>query len=189
MKGPGLGAGIGLALMLSLTAALLLVLLPIWLPQVTSERFVILALSLGYSLFLMRRSNQRCGRTLVLSLWLVITLGSWLLDLPAPAFVLIQASSIWIIRSLYYHASPLPALADLAIVIGGLALAGWALLQTGSLVLALWGFFLTQSFFIKIPRLVRAGMGEKPPLDNHQDRFQRAHRVAREALAKLSTQH
>lgn len=186
MKKPGILEGTGVAMLASLASGVLGALLPLLVSQATSARIVILTLALAYLIFLLKRSEERSGRIVVMVSWLIVSLSVWILDPSLLWFVLSQAGTIWIIRSLYFHSSVLPALFDLGLIAFGLTAGAWAILQTGSVVMATWCFFLTQSLFGLIPGF--AGSDHSPVDINayHQDRFQSAHRVALDAVRKLS---
>ena len=187
MKTPGILEGTGVAIIASLGAGVLGALLPILVSNATSARIVVASLALAYLLFLLKRSDERSGRFVVLVAWLVISVGVWMLDASLLWFVLSQALTIWIIRALYFHSSVLPALFDLGLVGFGLIASAWAILQTSSLVMAVWCFFLTQSLFGMIPKFRGSNDDSIGINADHQDRFQSAHRVALEAVRKLST--
>lgn len=187
MKTPGILEGTGVAIIASLAAGVFGALLPIMVSNATSARIVIASLALAYLVFLLKRSNERSGRVLMVAAWLIVTLGSWILDISLLWFVLSQATAIWFVRSLYFHSSILPTLFDLGLVAFGLSAGAWAILQTGSLVMAVWCFFLSQSLFGLIPSF--GGLSNSPTGINagRHDRFQSAHRVALDAVRKLST--
>ena len=116
MKTPGILEGTGVAIIASLGAGVLGALLPILVSNATSARIVVASLALAYLLFLLKRSEERSGRLVVLVAWLVISVMVWMLDTTLLWFVLSQALTIWIIRALYFHSSVLPALFDLGLV-------------------------------------------------------------------------
>ena len=187
MKAPGLLEGITLAIGASLAGGILAALLPIILSEYSSTLVLVSILVLGYLIYLLKRSNERTGRVIMVALWSIATLGCLLLDTSLFSFLLVQAATIWIVRSLYFHTSVLPALLDLGLVALGLLATAWAILQTGSVMTAIWCFFLTQSLFVLIPRF--AGTSDTTSSLNpvETDRFQSAHRVALDAVRKLST--
>ena len=187
MKAPGLLEGITLAIGASLGGGILAALLPTVLSENTSARILISILGLGYLIYLLKRSNERTGRVVMVALWLIATLACILLDTSLAGFLLVQATLIWVVRSLYFHGSVLPALLDLGLVASGLVASAWAILQTGSVMTATWCFFLTQSLFVLIPAFAgnRDDASCLSPVE--ADRFQSAHRVALDAVRKLST--
>ncbi len=187
MKAPGLLEGITLAIGASLGGGILTALLPIVASEYTSAQILISILSLGYLIYLLKRSSERTGRVVMIALWSIASLTCMLLDTSLYSTLLVQAALIWIVRSLYFQASVLPALLDLGLVALGLLASAWAILQTGSVVTAIWCFFLTQSLFVLIPGFTgtRDDASYFNPADS--DRFQSAHRVALDAVRKLST--
>jgi hypothetical protein len=187
MKTPGILEGITFAIGASLAGAILATLLPVVLSQYIGTQVLIAALGLGYLLYLLKRSKERVGRVVMVALWSIATLSCLLLDASVPALLLVQAGLIWIVRSLYFHSSVLPALLDLGLVATGLVASTWAILQTGSVTTAIWCFFLTQSLFVLIPGFVGARDNSSCFNPADTDRFQSAHRVALDAVRKLST--
>lgn len=185
MKTPGILEGTSVAIIASLASGVLGALLPILVSNATSVRIVIASLALAYLLFLLKRSAERSGRVLMMVAWLIVTLSGWILDISLLGFVLSQATTIWIIRSLYFHSSILPTLLDLGLIAFGLTASAWAILQTGSVVLAIWCFFLSQSLFGLIPNFGGSRVSFTDFNTGHHDRFQSAHRVALDAVRKL----
>jgi hypothetical protein len=147
-------------------------------------RIVATALALAYLLYLLRRSNERIGRVMTLALWALATGALWLLDAPPLGFLCAQLGLVWLVRSLYFHAGVLAALADLGLVALGLAAAAWAASRSGSVALSLWCFFLVQACFVAIPARA-TGRGERSTVA--EDRFARAHGAAEAAVRRLSS--
>lgn len=187
MKAPGILEGITLAIGASLGGGVLAALLPIVISEYTSAQILTSTLGLGYLVYLLKRSSERTGHVVMIALWAIASLTCILLDTSLFGTLLVQAALIWIVRSLYFQASVLPALLDLGLVALGLLASAWAILQTGSAVTAIWCFFLTQSLFVLIPGF--AGTRDDASYFNpvESDRFQSAHRVALDAVRKLST--
>lgn len=187
MKAPGILEGIVIAIGASVTGGVLSALLPILISRSNSILILIATLTLAYLLYLLKRSNERTGRVVMVALWLLATLGSILLGTSLISFLLIQAAIIWIVRSLYFHSSILPALLDLGLVAFGLVASTWAILQTGSIMTAIWCFFLSQCLFVLIPIFAVSNNNSSCLNPVETDRFQSAHRVALDAVRKLST--
>jgi hypothetical protein len=187
MKAPGILEGIVIAIGASVAGGVLSALLPMFISRSNSMLILIAALTLAYLLYLLKRSNERTGRVIMVALWLITTLGSVLLDTSLISFLLIQAALIWMVRSLYFHSSVLPALLDLGLVAFGLVASSWAILQTGSVMTAVWVFFLSQCLFVLIPSFAASHNPSSCLNTVETDRFQSAHRVALDAVRKLST--
>ena len=186
LKGPGILQGIGFAIVASCAAGFLAITLPVLFMSATSSTLIVAALSLGYLVFLLKQGQTRRGRVVVISAWFALSLGGWLIDASLVTQILLQLSLIWIVRSLYFHASVLAALLDLVLIIMALAAGIWAILHTGSLMMAVWCFFLCQSLFGAIPEFSRRNNSDEVSSPSAKDRFQTAHRVAQEAVRKLS---
>jgi cyanate permease len=100
--------------------------------------------------------------------------------------VLIQAGIVWLVRSLYFHASIFAAALDFGLVSVGLAASAWAMVNTDSLAGALWSFFLVQALFCWVPQLARQQSSGIKNSQQDQSSFQSAHRVALDAVRKLT---
>jgi len=187
MKAPGLFEGIVVTIGASIGGGILTAVLPVVTSEYTALRILLSVLAISYLLYLMKRSNEHTGRVLVIAAWLIATLGSLLAGTSLIYFALIQVAAVWITRSLYFHASVLPALLDLGLVAFGLVASAWAILQTGSVMTAIWCFFLTQSLFVLIPAISSDRDPQSCFNSVEQDRFKSAHRVAMDAVRKLST--
>ena len=186
MKTPGIIDGVIVAIVISLYAAAVSLLLSSVVTYATLFNLVLCGSALIYLVYLLKRSNARVGRVIVIASWAAISLGCWFLDIPLFTQVLVQAGLIWLVRSLYFHGSIFAAALDGGLVSAGLAASTWAMINTGSLAGALWSFFLVQALFCWIPNLAR-----KQPEDIYRDQqdqssFQSAHRVALDAVRKLT---
>ncbi|MCP4188261.1 MAG: hypothetical protein GY763_11735 [Gammaproteobacteria bacterium] len=182
MNGPSILNGIGFAIITSLASGVLGELLPILLTPTFSSLIIVLAISLAYLIYLFRHCNARRGRIVTLALWCTLSICAWTLDPGLLWQIALQLAFIWLVRSFYYHGSIFGSLLDLALVVMASAAGIWAILQTGSFAAAVWCFFLAQSLFVAIPELNRTGSSASSP----EDRFQNAHRVALQAVRKLS---
>jgi hypothetical protein len=187
MKRPSFFEGVGVALATSVTGSMLFTVLASLFTGGFVLRTLIAALSLLYLLYLLKRSQERVGRITTLTAWLATAMGIWLLGLSLPLYLLAHLSLLWLVRSLYFHAGLLSALADLGLVLFGLAAALWAWLSTNSLGLSLWCFFLVQALFVLIPMHFKRRSGLRKDSQAEADRFQHAYRVAEAAISKLSS--
>ena len=184
MKAPGLLANIVFAIIACVGGSILFTLLPLVFSSATSLEIVIAVISAGYLSFLLKKGRQLTGRVIAFTTWVLITGTALLIDSPITYFILSQAAMIWLARSIVFHQSILPSLLDLGLITIGLLAAVWALLQTNSIATALWCFFLVQSLFGYIPNF-KLFSKDHPPTD--PDRFQAAHRVAADAIQKLTS--
>ena len=117
--------------------------------------------------------------------WTLVSGAALALPLPLAPFVLVHGGMVWLIRSLYFHAGLVAALADLGLALLGLSAAVWAATQTGSLALAAWSLFLVQALFGLIPSgLARTrrtrSTGPSPTTPSNA-----AHRGAEAALRRI----
>lgn len=183
MKAPSLFSSIVFAIVACVGGSVLYTLLPLVFSSAMSLEIAIGFISAGYLFFLLKKGRQQSGRVIAFSTWILISGAGLLVDLPIAYFILSQVFMIWLARSIVFHRSILPSLLDLGLIAFGLLTAVWALLQTDSIATALWCFFLVQSLFGTIPNF-KLTSKDQTPVD--QDRFQVAHRVAADAIQKLT---
>jgi hypothetical protein len=181
---PSFGRALGAAFVLSLCGAAVLAALTPLTGAGTALRAVIALLGFAYVLYLMAASGERVGRVTTVALWTVAAAFAWFSGLPLVAYALVHVALVWLVRSLYCYSGVLPALADLGLSLLGAAFAVWAAQRTGGAWLALWSFFLVQTFHVLIPPALGARSGESP--DGADDAFARAQRAAEAAARRLS---
>ena len=186
MKSPGIINGIIIAFFISLAAGVASLIFGGFVAAPTLFSLVLCASTLAYLVYLLKHSNARIGRIVVISGWALANITFWLFDIPLIEQVFIQAGIIWLVRSLYFHASIFAALLDLGLVSAGLAAGAWAIANTGSPTTAIWSFLLTQSLFGWIPDLAKTQSGDAYSPHPEQAPFQSAHRVAVDAVRKLT---
>lgn len=185
MKSPGIIKGVIVAFFISLAAGVAGLLFGGFVPAPTLLSLILCASTLVYLVYLLKNSNARVGRIVVTSGWALASIAGWLFDIPLMEQVFIQAGIIWLVRSLYFHASIFAALLDFGLICAGLAASAWAIINTGSPATALWSFFLTQSLFGWIPDLAKTQPSDAYSTPG-QAPFQSAHRVALDAVRKLT---
>jgi hypothetical protein len=183
-KHPSFLQGVLIALLLSFFGAAVFVTLKLLLAPALLLRTVIALLAFAYVLYLLGRSRERVGRVVCIMLWTLIAAVAWAMQPPLLIYVLVHVGLIWLVRSLYFHASILAALADLGLSALSIAAAVWATTQSQSLMLALWCFFLVQALFVVIPSTLKPAPRAQPRAGSGQD-FQRAHRCAESALRRM----
>lgn len=183
--GPSFLQGVAVAFVLSLVGAVLFTALSTLFAGGFIVRLIIALLGFAYVLYLLRGSRERAGRVATVALWCVGAGAAWFTGIPLALYLVVHVGMVWLIRSLYFYSSALPALADMGLSGLALAAAAWAAHHTGSVFLTLWTFFLVQALFVAIPRSMRGQSGERPARTAPEP-FERAHRAAQSALRRLS---
>lgn len=177
--------GIGFAIIASISGGILITLLSLVFSTLDSMAMAISTLSLAYIVYLLRYSNARQGKVVVPACWAIINLFVYLFDMGLITHIAIQISFVWAVRSLYFHSSIITILLDLLLTVMSTGAGAWALAQTGSLIAAAWCFFLCQSLFCAIPKLNQS-RNTAEVRETDIDRFDTAHKVAQDAVRKLS---
>lgn len=186
MKTPGIIDGLVVAVLISLGAGAASLLMRGFVAYPTLFNMVLCAATLVYLIYLLKRCSARVGRMVVISGWAVSSLASWFFEVPLLEQVFIQAGIIWLVRSLYFHGSIFAAALDFGLISVGLAASAWSMVNTGSLAASLWSFFLIQALFCWIPDLAGKPSGDAYRGHRDSSSFQSAHRVALDAVRKLT---
>jgi hypothetical protein len=189
MRQPTFLEGAGVALAISLAGGVLYTAMDTVFSGVPVLRLLIAGIGLAYVVYLLNRSPERVGRVTAAAAWLVVAGVLWFAHPPLLLYVCIHLGVIWLIRSLYFYSSALPALADLGLNGLGLSAAVWAVTRTGSVLLGIWCFFLVQALFVFIPKSVNRKPGAAQAGHESADRFQHAYHAAETAVRKLSSSH
>ena len=184
---PGVFDGLIVALLIALAAGVASLLFGGFFAQALLIGVVLHAAALAYLVYLLQRARARVGKLITLTAWALLTAVNWLLPIPLFEQILLLAAFIWLVRSLYFHASLISAALDFGLVSVGLAAAAWAAVNTGSLAAALWSFFLLQALFCWIPQAAGQAKPVRTDADLNAASFHAAHRVALDAVRKLST--
>jgi hypothetical protein len=184
MNRPTFLEGVGVALTASIAGAAAYTTLSALTGGIGTLRPVIAGLALGYLIYLLVRTPVRVGRVTAFLAWCLAAVGLWLAAPPLVLYLLLHVGMLWLIRTLFFNSSLVSALADLALALLALAAGIWALVQTGSLLLGIWCFFLVQAGFVAIPPGPAARHPGRRPYQ--EDAFEHAHRIAEAALRKHS---
>lgn len=187
MKRASFLEGVAVALVAALLGSIAATLLPSLLGLATAVRVIVTALSLGYVLYLLRRSPERTGQVVTLSVWVLAAIGSWWFIVDALSLIAVHVGMAWGVRALYHQPGPLAGLLDLGLHVLAMAAGGWAYLHADSVFLGIWTFFLVQALFVAVPAANRRAAQHAAAPDPAADRFQIAYRSAETALRKLST--
>ncbi len=187
MRRPTFLEGVAVAFVASFLGSAVYGALTTVLPAATTLRVATAGISLGYAIYLVARSRNPVGRMTSVVLWGAVAGATWLTYPPLVLYVSLHMGLVWLVRSVYFHASALSALADLGLSLLGLLAAAWAATETGSPFLSIWSLFLTQALFVAIPPRMGRNTADRPVRDDHLDPFERAHRNAQAALRRLSS--
>ncbi len=186
MKTPGFLEGAAFAFAVSVIGSLLMSVFLTVLPFSTVLRLLIAGMGLVYVIYLFSRSGERTGRVTTLAAWVVAAIAIWLFTSSIVIYALLHLILIWLIRSLYFYASVLSALADMSLSGVSLLTAFWVVSWTSSIFLSLWCFFLLQALFVFIPTSWKGKPFSTMETSVAENPFDLAHRAAEAAVRKLS---
>jgi len=189
MKRPSVLEGAGVALLASLSASILYSSVSLAAPGLWVWRLLITVLSLGYVLYLLARSGNRVGKFVAITLCLVASGVIWWLQVPLLMQLVVHLGLVWLVRTFCFQHGVLPAFADLALIVLGLAAAVWTWTNTASLLFTCWSFFLVQATFVLIPPDLRARLRTTQGASTGDDPFDRAYQTAAAALRRLHSTH
>jgi len=179
--------GVFIALIVSFISSVLLFTSSSFFPADILIRFLISGISLAYILYLVTRSNERVGRVIVITIWLISMTTLWFVWPPLTLFILSHLISIWLVRSLYFYSSLISSFTDLALNGISVVIAFVVESHTNSVFLTLWCFFLIQALFVMIPRRIQKSTSDASTPFNNDDDFQHSYHAAEAAVRQLST--
>ena len=187
MQRPTLLEGILVALVVSLAASPVVFVLSLLLSPVMAGKAVIVVIAYAYIVYLLAQSGRTAGRTTLAVLSLLVLLASVVLAVRWTTVVLVAVALIWGMRACTYSRSLVVWLLHGGLCLLGLGAALWAYTHSGSIVLAVWSFFLLQALFACVPpRLAQQPVEEGDVAgDQEGDGFVRAHQAAQKALGRL----
>lgn len=186
-----------MALLISAATAVLYLSLSLIVDQVSAIQLCTSAATLAYLVYLLCQADARYGRISTIGAFLTCTLLAaflWPSTLELAAF---NVGFIWLVRAVYFHKHALLALSDLVISVVTFTAAIAAALQSNSIFLAFWSFFLAQAMILPLLNYLFAGfVAQRNPTrqgasvqvqsDHNQQQFQRAYLNAESALRKLA---
>ncbi len=138
-----------------------------------------------YVIYLLARSAERTGRLTIPALWIAGALTAWIVLPELTLFLLAHVGMVWLVRSLYFHSSVLPALLDLGLCALAVIAAIATALHSHSVFLSVWSFFLVQALFVAIPAVIKAK--REVSADTTDQHFKRALRTAEAAVRRIHT--
>lgn len=148
-------------------------------------RLLLALFTLLYLVYLVQGSGIRSGRMVVALSWLGVSVLAWLFCSSLLAYISAHMALIWLVRAFICHKSVLAALLDLGLMALSLLIAVAVSLQSGSVFMTLWCFFLMQALFVFIPNNGSKKPQQFPPAK--ADRFEEAYRNAEKALRRISS--
>lgn len=187
MKAPDFLEGVGIAILAAVSGEMLFWMLPWFIGKWLASLLVMGLLSLSYVLYLLHRAAEKTGRITLLACWVLGSCTAGVLHISLWSFLLLQLGFIWLTRSLYFRAGLFGALADLGLHALAAIAAVWAFAHSGSMLLAIWSFFLVQALFPLLPAAKPSNSDIDREPNGVNTRFEQAHRTALLALQRLST--
>lgn len=136
---------------------------------------------------LIRASGERVGLVTSVTLWTLVSVVLVWQEPPLIYYLSGHIVVIWLIRSVYFYSSVLASMLDLALCALSLCAATWAAVHTGNVFLSFWCFFLVQALHGSIPLNFNPDRINPGATFLRDTRFEQAHRVAQDALGKISS--
>ena len=185
MKRPTFIQGIVIAFVFALIGAAAFSALTLIYASSFIVKLLITCFSALYIVYLLARSAERTGRLTIPALWIAGAISAWIFLPGLALFLLAHVGMVWLIRSLYFHSSVLPALLDLGLCALSVIAVFATALHSHSVFLSVWSFFLVQALFVAIPVVIKTKRDERTDItDQH---FKRALRTAEAAVRRMHT--
>lgn len=184
MKTPTLIGQIGITITLTLVCYPAASLLQHYFSPGLAIKTLLGLLILTYILYLCILAPTRPGKIILVSITTILV-GALLTTTSSPlGFIAVAISMIWISRTLLFYQRFIPLILDALLQTGAVCTALWIYSTNGSLLLAIWCFFLCQALWVFIPRGSKQTI-ERSHSNETNDRFSHAYRMAETALAVM----
>ncbi len=185
MKTPTLIGQIGIAVALTLACYPAATLLQHWLPPEIAIKTLFGLLLLTYIVYLCVLAPIRPGKVILVSTSTILA-GIFLFTASSPLGLVALAVGLFCLsRTLLFYRSFIGLLSDAMLQTGAVFTAVWAYSTNGSLLLAIWCFFLCQALWVFIPIGANKQTSKNPRSNMRNDHFSHAHRMAETALAVM----
>lgn len=185
MKRPAIITGVGFAFTVALLVAAAWWMLTPWFSYHVAFRVTLGLAVLAHLAYHLHLHKSKVGRLTLASVNLAAVLCLIWAPITLPATVLLPTALTSLNRSLLHHRTITALALDGALSVMSLLFAAHLLRSSGSVPVALWGFFLVQSIWVMIPERGAAPAGIEP---EGVDPFIRSRRQAEAALEQLSRQ-
>ena len=143
-----------------------------------------------YALFLVCRSSANSGKfALLFSIGLVFTL-SFVFISSLLAFFVVCIGLVWLARNTLFFSGVFYAMGDLLLIAISFLFSAWAILETHSVFVAVWCFFMALAvggcLFQELTPINNKSAGNDFQI-NANNKFQRAYKAAELALKRVVT--
>ena len=185
MKQQSLVQHIGVAMLLTIIAILTGFIFHKVMGWNTAVKLVMVAVTLVYLGYLIYQSRVRAGKLTLIIICLMMSLSCFFLVERSGLMLVIAAVMIWVVRSLLNYSSIVAVITDMGLCTFSLAGADWAFSASGSIVAAIWSFYLIQSLHCLIPQ--QFGETKQVMADEQSvDYFDHAYQLAEQAIRQMA---
>jgi hypothetical protein len=162
-----------------------------WLFEAGRVRLAVVAVASAYAYAIEALAPARAGKVVLGVVVALVAAAAYVVSLDLLAVLVLEASVVWLVRTALYARSVIGAVAEAALVGGGVIVAVATYASTRSVATAAWAFGLVLAAGAFLPAFgarggaAGAGHGAEAAA-RAEDRFERAHRAAEAALAALA---
>lgn len=179
------------ALLLSVSASIIYLSIATLSDNALAIRTTISIVTLGYVLYLLSKTDVTFGKFSFISVYLVCICALLFASPALIDYALFHVGFIWLVRTVYYHNNFLYALIDLAFSVVSFTAALGATLQSQSVFMSFWCFFLGQALILPVlhyffSKSSSSKQAMRTPDTQPEQSFYRAHRTAQNALRRLA---
>ena len=144
-----------------------------------------------YLIYLLKNADISFGKLTVVALYVVTHIAMFIFWPTLLVYSVVNVGFIWLVRSVYYHSNVAFVLFDFASCLLSMVFAVVALLESHSMFMCLWSFFLTQALVLPVAHYCYSRWFEHAnekavPSSQVSQRFYEAHHQAEEALRKMA---
>ncbi len=186
MKIDSFGSNVIAGFVLAILAATGFHLLSIFFPTFVALRLVISFVTLFYIAYLMLAINIKVGKFILPMFAIGCIALAQSIGVSLSGFIALHLFFIWFARAVYLY-RPLGACLDGFGCLVSASLTYLVLVQTHSLFIAVWTFFLLQAVILSILPFPEKYLKRRKSCDSGDDKFLRAQRMAQAAFKRLNT--
>lgn len=137
-----------------------------------------------YLVYLLCQLPKNTGKISSVAFYALASLSLLYLTLPSTLYAFSIIGCLWLSRCFFFHRSFIAIAGDASLTLLSSAVAYWTIIETSSLFLGFWIYFLIQALLPFLPQKVKPSLTENTMADD--SKFESAYRNAEAAISRLN---
>lgn len=137
-----------------------------------------------YLVYLLCQLPKNVGKISAVAFYAFASLSLLFLTLPSTLYAFSIIGCLWLTRCFFFHRTFIAIAGDASLTLLGSTVAYWTIIETSSLFLGLWSYFLIQALLPFLPQKVE----RLSPVNTvaNDSKFESAYRNAEAAISRLN---